>query len=260
MKRFSDTKRFDEAWYGDLSIEHKIAYEYVWARADNAGVWSPNFRLADFQIGKKIDWKSLPEKTGKRIQILPSGPWVLVGFVETQCGNLSLASRPHLVVIGMLRSYGLLHSDSLSIVYPEGTDTPKDKDQYKDTDKDSTGKGSPEGKPNGYAVPPCFEGVDGFTVTLAAWVEHRKKIGKPPTGTAIQLLINDLAQRPERAVEGMQEAIKSGWQGFKWSWVDNAAKTNGKNGHSNATAPQHLSADTSAFERAPGYPKPEDRP
>lgn len=239
MKRFSDTKRFDEAWYGDLSIEHKIAYEYVWARADNAGVWSPNFKLGDFQIGKKIDWKGFPEKTGNRIQVLPSGLWVLVGFVEIQCGNLSAASRPHLVVIGMLRSYGLLKNDSLSIVYPKGSDTLKDKDKEEYTDKDSTPKGSPEGKQNGYAVPPCFESVEGFTVTLAQWVEHRKKIGKPPTGTAIQLLINDLAERPHMAVEGMREAIKSGWQGFKWSWVDRAA--NGSNGHS--AAPQHLNTE-----------------
>lgn len=145
MKRFSDTKRFDEAWYCDLSIEHKIAYEYVWARADNAGVWSPNFKLGDFQLGKKIDWIALPEKTGKRVQILPSGLWVLVGFVETQCGNLSVASRPHLVVIALLRSYGLLKNDSLSIDYPESTDALLDK--YKEKDKDKERKGSPEGKP-----------------------------------------------------------------------------------------------------------------
>jgi hypothetical protein len=237
MKRFSDTKRFDEAWYGDLSLEHKIAYEYIWARADNAGVWSPNFKLGDFQLGKKIDWKGLPEKTGKRIQALPSGLWVLVGFVEIQCGNLSAASRPHLVVIGMLRSYGLLKNDSLSIVYPEGTDTLQDKDKYTDKEEDSTRKGSAEGKPNGYAVPPCFENVEGFTVTLAQWVEHRKKIGKPPTGTAIQILINELAEQPTRAVEGMREAIKSGWQGFKWSWVDRNLKSNGGNGHSHQFTP-----------------------
>lgn len=144
MKRFSDTKRFDEAWYGDLSIDHKIAYEYVWARADNAGVWSPNFKLADFQLGKKIDWTSLPSKTGKRVQALPSGLWVLVGFVETQCGVLSVASRPHAVVISLLKGYGLLKNDSLSIEYPESTDALLDK--YKEKEKDKDPKGSPEGK------------------------------------------------------------------------------------------------------------------
>lgn len=243
MKRFSETKRFDEEWYCDLSMEHKIAYEYVWARADNAGIWSPNFKLADFQIGKKIDWKSLPEKTKKRIQILPSGMWVLVGFVEIQCGNLSIASRPHLVVIGMLRTHGLLQNDSLSIVYPESIDALQYKYKEKDKEEDSTGKGSAEGKPNsnGFSVPPCFEAVDGFAATLAQWVEHRKKIGKSPTGTAIQLLINDLAERPECAVSAMQTAIKSGWQGFSWKWIDRDNSRNGNGKH--ATMPLHLNTD-----------------
>lgn len=140
MKRFSDTARFEEPWYRQLPSELKIAWEFVWARCDNAGVWWPDFPLADFMLGCKVKWDELREKTG-RVVVLPSGKWLLKGFVELQCGaQLSPDSRPHQAVMKLLDFHGICLSDSLSIVYPvdyqEGTDTPKDKDKEQDPDPD----------------------------------------------------------------------------------------------------------------------------
>ena len=121
-----------------MSLEFKIAWEYVWARCDNAGVWSPNFKLADFQIGKKIKWEEFPQATGDRIIVLPSGKWQVKGFVELQCGtNLSPESRPHQAVISLLKHHGIGLSDTLSIEYSRGINTPKDKYTDKEEEKDN---------------------------------------------------------------------------------------------------------------------------
>ncbi len=146
MKRFSDTGRFEEEWYSDLPIDLKIAWEYLWAKCDNAGVWSPNFKLADFQIGKRVAWEKVPAALGDRIHVLPSGKWLLKGFVEVQCGpQFSLESRPHQAVMASLKNHGINITDSLSIDYPRSTSRPTDKEQEKDTGEGSKGEGN--GKP-----------------------------------------------------------------------------------------------------------------
>lgn len=139
MKRFSDTSRFEEEWYVDLPIEFKIAWEYVWAKCDNAGVWNPSLKLADFAIGRKIKWPEFIESAGGRIIVLPSGKWQVVGFVELQCGpRFSTESRPHQAIMGLLNTHGIEVSDSLSIVYVRGTNTPQYTDKEEDKDKTRT--------------------------------------------------------------------------------------------------------------------------
>jgi Meiotically Up-regulated Gene 113 (MUG113) protein len=73
----------------------------------------------------------------------------------------------------------------------------------------------------GFAVPACFEKIEGFTAALAGWIEHRKKIKKPVTGLAIQELLNKLSERPDQSVSALKTAVLNGWQGFKWEWIDN---------------------------------------
>lgn len=142
MKRFSDTLRFAEPWYYELPIEMKMAWEFIWANCDNAGVWNPNTKLAEIQIGKKVDWKTMLSRCEGKIVKLENGRWYLPEFVSFQCGVLSENCRPHAVVIGLLRNHGLMEKDSLSIVYPYSTgrvleqDKDKEKDQDKEKDKD----------------------------------------------------------------------------------------------------------------------------
>lgn len=91
---------------------------------------------------------------------------------------------------------------------------------------------SPDAKavnPSGYSVPSCFEKIDGFTTALAGWIEHRKKIKRPATGRAVQLLINKLAERPEDAIRALDATVMNGWQSFEWHYLDKNG--NGTNGH-----------------------------
>lgn len=149
MKRFVDTARFADPWYFDLPPEMKCAWEFIWANCDNAGVWVVNQRLADVQIGKKVDWKDFLSKCAGKIVELPRNRWHICDFVAFQCGKLSPDSRPHAVVIGLLRNHGILAYDSLSIVYPDSLchtlaggvaatplDLDKDRDREKDKDQD----------------------------------------------------------------------------------------------------------------------------
>jgi hypothetical protein len=97
------------------------------------------------------------------------------------------------------------------------------------------------GKNPGYTVPVCFERIEGFTAALGGWIEARKKKKNPPTGHAIQLLINRLAEQPGRAVAAINEAIERGWATVKWEWMDNL--TFGQGGRPKTSGPNEKESE-----------------
>lgn len=109
MKRFSDTGRFDEEWFMDLSVDFKLGWEYIWARCDNAGVWRPNKKLGDFHLGKKLAWDDFQARLEEidKITTLENGDWLIAGFINFQCGTLSAACRPHFKVFELLEKHGI---------------------------------------------------------------------------------------------------------------------------------------------------------
>lgn len=132
MKRFTDTEKWRDSWFAGLDPDTKLAVIYLYDSCDNAGVFDPNLRLADFCIGKAVDWKCVCEAMGDRLKVLPSGKWLLTGFVLFQFGNLSAESKPHQSVMRLIQNHGIPKG------YLKGIHTLKDKD--KDKDKDQKGE------------------------------------------------------------------------------------------------------------------------
>jgi hypothetical protein len=118
-------------WFRSLTPAEKAAWFYIKDECDTVGVWVPDFALAEFQIGDKIDWKKLPSKTNGNIEILPNGKWFLVDFCAFQYGVLKAdeSNRPHTSYIKLLEHHGL--SDRVSIDYEKAINSPKDKDKTK---------------------------------------------------------------------------------------------------------------------------------
>ena len=142
LKRFTDTEIWQDAWFQELPPDFKLAYQYIWARCDNAGVWNVNKRLANFATGRDVDWPEFERifTEHKWIEALPGGKWYLTEFIVFQYGKLSKECAPHRQVLRLLEGYGLHGKNgntSGRVVKPlrKGSLTLKDKD--KDKDKDS---------------------------------------------------------------------------------------------------------------------------
>jgi hypothetical protein len=136
MKRFTDTDIWKKQWFQDLTPKYKMAWFYLKDNCDNVGVWNVNFRLADFQIGAKINWEEFRTKTNGNIYIISDKKWWIVDFCNFQYGQLSEKSNSK-----PIQSYiALLKKHSLWIGYAEGIhtfqDKEKDKEQVKDKEKD----------------------------------------------------------------------------------------------------------------------------
>lgn len=82
--------------------------------------------------------------------------------------------------------------------------------------------------PSGFHVPEVFKEVHGFTEALGGWIEARRKKRNPPTGKAIQLLINRLSTRPKEAIAALELATERGWSTVKWEWYDKEAPATGR--------------------------------
>ena len=88
---------------------------------------------------------------------------------------------------------------------------------------------------SGYCVPACFEGTPGLTEALAGWIEARRAKKNPPTGRAIQMILNRVAERPHQAVAALDMAAERGWSTIKWDWFDKEQPAKDKGEYKEAT-------------------------
>lgn len=136
MKRFTETDKWRDSWFRKLKPMSKLAFFYVVDNCDAAGVWDPDFDLADFTIGEKVDWLSVSTELGERLVMLPCGKWHLTRFVEFQYGELVEECRPHAKVLQLLKGHGIPYGKGIrrvSIPNRNGED------------KDNTGKEEDKG-------------------------------------------------------------------------------------------------------------------
>src|SRR3990167_8020352 len=108
-KRFSETKIWEDEWYQSLPIKWKIVWKYLCDKCDEAGIWKPNFKLADFQINEKIKWAEAGQwLNNRKIRVvITEKAWVLKDFVPFQYGEAVYTSQHgfHKKIRSMLSRY-----------------------------------------------------------------------------------------------------------------------------------------------------------
>lgn len=174
MKRFTDTEKWADPWFRKLTLTHKLLWDYICSKCDIAGVWKPDLELASFCIGNDLCAESALKDFEGRVEVLPSGRWLIVKFIPFQYGELSPDCRPHQAVIKLLGEDGIGYAkgilrvsdtktisisnngayDKKHIGYAKGIDTLKDK--YKDKDKDKD-RGVQGGERKKFTVPSLEE-------------------------------------------------------------------------------------------------------
>jgi hypothetical protein len=108
-KRWVETMRWEDSWFGNLRPEFKLLYCYLCDRCDNAGVWNVNKPLADKYIGLALTWdRVIPEMDGRIIELAGGKRWFLVKFLEFQYAPGFNPNIPaHQQAKKLLISYGI---------------------------------------------------------------------------------------------------------------------------------------------------------
>jgi hypothetical protein len=111
--RFTETNKWKDPWFMELPMEMKILWIYLCDNCDNAGVWDVNHRLAEFQLGTRIDWQLAINVFEGRVVTLACGKkWHLTKFLAFQCPAGLGDSNPHKQIKRLLAAHGLPIKDS----------------------------------------------------------------------------------------------------------------------------------------------------
>lgn len=112
MKRFTETGKWEDPWFGELPPMAKLLWYFLCDNCDHAGVWEVNARLADFKIGAPMPWSECHTWFGDRVRVLPGGKWLLPKFVRFQSPH---GLKPHdkitIHIMGRLKHHGLTLAD-----------------------------------------------------------------------------------------------------------------------------------------------------
>ena len=139
-KRFTDTEKWEDEWFTDLSNDYKVIWFYLLDTCDNAGVWKKNIKKLNYLCNTNVSTDDLLKVFSKRITILADEKWFINKFCIVQYGHDFLQSKnkavlsavKKLIIEGVLVDNGY-SIDTLSIPYQYSIDTPKE--QVKDKDK-----------------------------------------------------------------------------------------------------------------------------
>ena len=88
-KRFTETTKWTDRWYRTLPIKHKIFWQYLCDRCDNAGVWNIDFELASFYIGDTVNEKDIEVlNNGKERVVIVNAKYLIIKeFIAFQIGD-----------------------------------------------------------------------------------------------------------------------------------------------------------------------------
>lgn len=135
-KRFTDSAKWDDPFFADLSNEYKLLWIYILDKCDHAGIFKVNTKMAEFCIGTKFDWKAVQGVFTGRIQTLNGEKWFIPKFIKFQYGVLAKQNRVHNSIIQILKKEGVFKPLKRSVNGRKDKDKEQDKDMVKDMEKD----------------------------------------------------------------------------------------------------------------------------
>lgn len=108
-KRFTDTQKWLDPWFADLTPEQKLLWLYLCDMCDNSGVVDLSIRLAQAIIGGEENIKENLTALSRRVKVIAGGKYHLPTFVDFQFGKLSEHSNLHKSVISCLKKNKIDH-------------------------------------------------------------------------------------------------------------------------------------------------------
>jgi hypothetical protein len=106
MKRYTETTKWDDPWFLDLSSDTKLFWLYLCDKCDNAGVIDIHERKAAFEMGCDSPVDNMLKELGTRVEQL-GAKWHIVGFVKYQFGDVSSNSNLHKSVRSLCHKHAL---------------------------------------------------------------------------------------------------------------------------------------------------------
>ena len=147
-KRFTDTDKWKDPWFDNLSGTAKLFFYYLIDHVDCAGIWKTNFSHFEKNTGFAYSAEQMQKDFDGKMTLLPTGNYLLASFVKVQYVKLSEKSSVFTGIQRSLKNNGL-QINPLTMVIEDLQKGPervlkgfnntlvRDKDKDKDKDKDT---------------------------------------------------------------------------------------------------------------------------
>lgn len=114
-KRFTDTEKWKDPFFENLSNDLKLVWLYLLDDCDNAGIWSVSIRRINYHCNTQLTKEEVLNIFGSRIYIVSEERWFFLKFVTFQYGTdwLAKKSKPILSVVSKLEEIGVIKDNNL---------------------------------------------------------------------------------------------------------------------------------------------------
>jgi hypothetical protein len=253
-KRFTESDKWLDTWFAELTPAFKLAWVYLVDRCDAAGVVDLSPRIASALIGDTVDWEAFIEASEGRVERLETGKLWVTGFCSYQYGDVrsvagdGKAYNPHRAVIKSIEKNqlpvpvdGVLISSRVQSTLSEPSARVEDKDKIKTKVKTKKEKEEPP------AADPV-EAVEDSTLreSLRSWFAYKAQRSEryKPAG-ADALIRKATSQAATHGVEAIcgviNDSMASNYAGIVWDRLSR--------GSPGAVATQHKTRGQAATER-----------
>lgn len=190
-KRLTDTGKWNKPFVRSLQAPYKLLWFYILDECDHAGIWQVDEDVAKIRIGCGVDFNEAQKVFKNHIQIFDDGQkWFIPDFIDFQYGELNPANKVHLSVLTIHKKYKIKPLGS-----PLKGAMEKDKEKEKDKEDARTE----------------------FEKVFDEFLEMRRKIRKPATPKAVELIMADLETlapgNTDKKIKILEQSIKKCWQG-----------------------------------------------
>jgi len=150
-KRFTDTDKWKDEWYTELSNDYKVIWQYLLDTCDNAGIYKRNIKLLNYYCNTNVSDTDILNVFKLRVAPISDEKWIINKFCVFQYGADFLESKNKAVisVVNKLIENNLYESstnrvmipylsstNTLSIPYQYPMDTPKEQEQEQEQVKE----------------------------------------------------------------------------------------------------------------------------
>lgn len=110
-KRFTDTLKWDDPFFLELSKTYKLLWIYILDKCDHAGIVKLNNKMMSFCLDTKINWLDVMKVFNGKIIHIENDKYFIPNFISFQYGDLIGDNRIHKSVIKILIKYKLWNED-----------------------------------------------------------------------------------------------------------------------------------------------------
>jgi hypothetical protein len=131
-KRFTDTDKWKDEWYTELTNDYKVIWLYLLDNCDNAGLYKRNIKLLNYYCNTNVSAEDILKVFTKRVTQLTDDKWLINKFCIYQYGTdfLDSTNKAVLSAVKLLEQNNIIKWTGKLIDYNYGKTEIRQRKEY----------------------------------------------------------------------------------------------------------------------------------